>query len=173
MCILRRYAENFLRDLPDGTSLNFSAFVRALSGGLTARSRLGQAEQHHDGPSHLLHPATNPHWRPQRFMCGLEEYLPHCQYVGRFEHLHEDTHELLAHLGLWQEYGSSGWPRVGEMFGAADRGSDANPATDTKTLYPRYFTPELEALARRAYAEDYRWLERVQWGLKTPGVPVT
>ena len=50
-----------------------------------------------------LHPHTNPHWRPQRFMCNLEKFLPAYNFVGSFAHLQAHTEKLLrgrALLGL-------------------------------------------------------------------------
>ena len=59
-----------------------------------------------------LHPHTNPHWRPQRFMCNLEKFLPAYNFVGSFDHLKEHAEKLLRGLGLWDDYGSSGWTRA-------------------------------------------------------------
>jgi hypothetical protein len=56
-----------------------------------------------------LHTRTNPHWKPQIYMCSLFKFLPVLNFIGSFDHLAVHTELLLSGLGLWQEYGASGY----------------------------------------------------------------
>ena len=60
-----------------------------------------------------LHGRTNPHWRPQIYVNGLAKYLPFFNFVGSFEHLENHTRVLLDGLGVWEEFGASGWGKDG------------------------------------------------------------
>ena len=48
------------------------------------------------------------HFRPQSFFCGFGSLS--YDIVGRYEQLTNDTERILRKAGLWEEYGSHGWP---------------------------------------------------------------
>jgi hypothetical protein len=55
---------------------------------------------------HGLHAGTNPHWRPQILTCGLDNLLPHFDFVDNFSFVSEQTKLLLNQVGLWDDYGA-------------------------------------------------------------------
>ena len=38
-----------------------------------------------------LHMKTNPHWRPQRFLCNLDKFLPLYNFVGSYENVRDHS----------------------------------------------------------------------------------
>jgi hypothetical protein len=56
-----------------------------------------------------LHARTNPHWKPQVYMCRLHKFLPLLNFVGAFDRLAAHAELLLQGLGLWSEFGASGY----------------------------------------------------------------
>lgn len=165
-----RYGESYATRIFKRRHLNFSEFVDVI-----AQPKMGPVKRSdHDG----LHPWTNAHWRPQRFMCNLEKFLPAYDFVGSFDKLREHTELLLRSKGLWDEYGASGWVSTttamrrrpppdagGAIFDknlAAHRQKNTEPSS--------YWTPELLAKAKRAYKLDYDMFDAI--GLRFDGDPV-
>lgn len=168
------YASRIFHD----KDMNFSGFVDRIASGNRVRGRP-------DG----LHPNTNPHWRPQRFMCNLEKFLPAYNFLGSFEHLAGHAAALLRGAGLWEEYGARGWGSrgknpsgpaqvrttvLGRARGAAAAAAGLLPPEDramfesnaawhaTKRMKPEQhdlFTPDLLARVRAAYKMDYDMFE--------------
>jgi len=149
--------------------LNFSGFVDRVASGNRVRSNP-------DG----LHPNTNPHWRPQRFMCNLEKFLPAYNFLGSFDRLADHAERLLRGAGLWEEYGASGWGKRGKITQLVHSAKAAvlpnataagfamfrfNAAWHaTKRMKPEQhdlFTPELLTKVRRAYRMDYAMFDVV------------
>eukprot|EP00890_Picochlorum_soloecismus_P003384 jgi/Picsp_1/4046/NSC_01557-R1_protein len=48
------------------------------------------------------------HFRPQSFFCGFGSLS--YDIVGRYEQLANDTENILRTAGLWEDFGSHGWP---------------------------------------------------------------
>jgi len=48
------------------------------------------------------------HFRPQSFFCGFGSLS--YDIVGRYEQLANDAAKILRNAGLWEEFGSRGWP---------------------------------------------------------------
>ena len=131
-----------------------------------------------------LHPNTNPHWRPQRFMCNMEKFLPAYNFVGSFDHLGDHAEKLLRALGLWEAYGAAGWTKalkrtvVDKIKGAVGGGDDGgrmfqknaawHQTTKMKPENHDLYTPELLAKVRRAYAMDYEMFDAVGFGGDEP-----
>jgi hypothetical protein len=140
--------------------MNFSGFVERIE-------RVNKRRSNPDG----LHPHTNPHWRPQRFMCNLEKFLPLYTFVGSFTHLREHTELMLRQANLWEEFGARGWPLkapggsgkvpargpTGSMF----QKNTAWHADGTSSKTEQYYTPELLERVKKAYAMDYEMLESI------------
>ena len=59
-----------------------------------------------------LHTRTNPHWKPQVYMCNLFKFLPAFNFFGSFDHLEAHTRQLLEGADLWEAYGADGWGKV-------------------------------------------------------------
>ena len=166
------YAVRIFKD----RNMNFSGFVDRVASNNKIRGKP-------DG----LHPNTNPHWRPQRFMCNMEKFLPAYNFVGSFDHLQDHAEKLLRSLGLWEDYGKSGWSRAGKpkltaaertrarakaAVGIEDTGAGAmfekNAAWhQTQKMKPAnhdLYTPALLAKIKRAYAMDYEMFDAIGFG---------
>ena len=153
--------------------MNFSGFVDRIASKNRVRGKP-------DG----LHPNTNPHWRPQRFMCNMEKFLPAYNFVGSFDHLGDHAEKLLRALGLWEAYGAAGWTKalkrtvVDKIKGAVGGGDDGgrmfqknaawHQTTKMKPENHDLYTPELLAKVRRAYAMDYEMFDAVGFGGDEP-----
>eukprot|EP00934_Nitzschia_sp_Nitz4_P009004 Nitzschia sp. Nitz4//scaffold5_size260463//244157//245893//NITZ4_001032-RA/size260463-processed-gene-0.152-mRNA-1//-1//CDS//3329555490//8994//frame0 len=121
---------------------------------------------------------TDPHWRPQTMMCGLDYMLPWIDFIGNFDHIAEHTKLLLEKVGIWEDFGSTfddGIGREGRtnkcwvsplkrhanetIPGFNQRGPSKNGekvhATDSKSKFEQYYTPELIEKVRQAYHLDF------------------
>lgn len=105
---------------------------------------------------------TDPHWRPQRYLCNNDVLLKRYDFVGDFARIQPDARRLLEALGAWDHVGRRGWgahrSRQPVFAGAAARAKASREAS------ARYYTPELLARVRRAYAMDYAMLRAVRRG---------
>lgn len=72
-------------------------------------------------------------------------------FVGHFDRLEDDTHELLDRLGVWDEMGASGWPH-GSLYAGS---STVHHQTGAHDRLREYYTPELERFAEKHYEADY------------------
>jgi hypothetical protein len=128
-----------------------------------------------------LHPCTDAHWRPQVLTCGLDYLLPHFDFIGSFDHLSEHTRLLLQRVGLWDDFGATfkdtnnlkkdgrqvklkcrvpppvrGEKHAPSGFNQQGPSSAAlGHATGSRNLFDSFYTPELLATVREAYALDY------------------
>jgi hypothetical protein len=123
-----------------------------------------------------LHGRTDPHWRPQTMMCGMDYMLPHLDFIGSFEHVGEHTRMLLEKVGLWEEYGAKFDPAddvdMGENMcimpspprpanftprGFNQKGPSGTTShrTGSKNKMEQFYTPELLEKVRKAYAHDF------------------
>lgn len=140
------------------THLSFEKFARLVSSNNTDASR-------QDG----LHRGTNAHWKPQRYMCALETFAPLYNFVGSHEHLREHAETLLRSMGLWNEYGKTGWaPRATRESNSTTIYRDELFArksphkTESASRYDELYGHDgLEELVRTAYEMDYEFLGRV------------
>ncbi|KAJ8598506.1 hypothetical protein CTAYLR_001375 [Chrysophaeum taylorii] len=145
-----------------GRRMDFRRFVEAVASNQTRR----------DEP-YGLHLGTNAHWKPQRFSCSLEKFAHHFHFVGRYENLREHSESLLRALGLWEDVGKTGWappvpnisrPHRDSLFARA-----AAHRTGSDRRLEDYYTPDLERMARQAYAMDYDFLDAL--GADDPSAP--
>lgn len=129
--------------------------------------------------THGLHPCTNPHWKPQTMICGLDHLLPNFNFIGNFGHIAEHTKFLLQRVGFWDNYGATfrdarnqeskaktnkkcmvAAPINGanNTFFGFNQGGPSKAvvhATGSSGKLDKYYTPELLAKVREAYALDY------------------
>uniref|UniRef100_A0A7S0TAN7 Carbohydrate sulfotransferase n=1 Tax=Chrysocystis fragilis TaxID=1411660 RepID=A0A7S0TAN7_9STRA len=137
-----------------GESLSFEAFARRVASNNTDRAS-------HDG----LHLGTNLHWKPQRYICSFEKFAHLYHFVGRYENIREHAESLLRALGLWDDFGASGWaPPLGKNHtppaSRVPRDSifarSSSHKTGSASKYADlYAPPGLEAAVRAAYSMDY------------------
>lgn len=139
-----------------GRKLDWRGFVDAVTSNATDRTK-----------PEGLHLGTNAHWKPQYYQCGLEKFLPHFSFVGRYENLRDHAETFLRSRGLWAEFGASGWaprsrgerlnpsaaapaPLRDDLFGRA-----AKHHTNSARRRDDYLTPDILAKIRAAYDMDY------------------
>jgi hypothetical protein len=133
-----------------------------------------------------LHACTDPHWRPQYMICGLDFWLPQVDFIGDFNLLSQETERLLREVGLWDSYGSAfddgkGTVAIGgkcstpspitrnasQVFGFNQRGPSgaSNAFTHTRNSKDKlneYYTPDLMAKVSSAYKIDFKIYEEVK-----------
>lgn len=152
-------------------AMNWTDFVDALASNNTDRYK-----------PEGLHAGTNAHWKPQRYHCSLEKFLPKYQFVGRYESLRDHAEMLLRSLGLWDEYGAAGWghrdkrkrllPKPGDRVPVRDGlfAQKAKHSTHAEQRKAEYLTPPILAKLRAMYAMDYELLDAI--GAASHGDPV-
>ena len=145
-----------------GRKMNWTAFVDAIADPNTDKRR-----------PEGLHMGTNAHWKPQRFTCSLEKFLPAYAFVGRYESLREHAETWLRAAGLWDAHGAHGWaardrrerikptpgappPLRDEMFARS-----AKHHTNSDRRKAAYLTPDVVAKIRKAYAMDYEIFDKL------------
>jgi hypothetical protein len=121
---------------------------------------------------------TDPHWKPQVMTCGLDQLLPKFDFIASFDHISEHTKILLERVGLWEKYGRNfddgknskekhlscrvPTPKraANEMVwgfnqrGPSGAGNNVH-ATGSQARLSEFYTPELMAKVRGAYALDF------------------
>eukprot|EP00040_Diaphanoeca_grandis_P030989 m.184495 g.184495 ORF g.184495 m.184495 type:complete len:458 (+) comp32193_c0_seq1:224-1597(+) len=123
-----------------------------------------------NSPRYGAHQCTDPHWRPQVYLCGLNVLLPKFDFIGNFSKITEFTESFLSKAGLWEEFGSTykelppGNCRnkkitddeledLQQGFNKKRRSNEHS--TSSSSLMDAYYTPALLAKVRKAYAMDY------------------
>ena len=102
-------------------------------------------------------PYYNAHWTPQSINCHLDKFLPLYDFVGSQENLSEHARIVLKDLGLWEEYGASGWPGGEDEFLPLQ--SNAHHKTESSQQSQSMYTPELLDKVKTIYKEDYDMIE--------------
>ena len=136
-------------------AMNFSDFVNEIAKNDTNRA----------SPAGL-HLGTNPHWKPQRFQCSLEKFLPVFSFVGRYEHIREHAEALLRAKGLWESFGKEGWApafyrkdKRNQTLRDAIFDRAAAHSTNANNRYRDYYQKgDLRRVATTAYVPDYDML---------------
>jgi hypothetical protein len=96
---------------------------------------------------------NDPHWRPQ--VQRMEAvFWPYISFVGHFEQMADDTRIFMERLGIWEQYGASGWGTYGNESIFASNTVDHQMAAKQK-IRDYYNTPEIDALVRDKYRMDY------------------
>lgn len=129
-----------------------------------------------------LKACTDPHWKQQTMMCGLDHLLPHFDFIGNFDHIAEHSKLLLERVGLWDTHGArfddgrdllvplepppttcySPPPRrypnetiPGFNQRGASKTGTYSHATGSKSKFDEYYTPDIKEKVRQAYALDF------------------
>eukprot|EP00616_Rhizochromulina_sp_CCMP1243_P006700 CAMPEP_0118997614 /NCGR_PEP_ID=MMETSP1173-20130426/62049_1 /TAXON_ID=1034831 /ORGANISM="Rhizochromulina marina cf, Strain CCMP1243" /LENGTH=474 /DNA_ID=CAMNT_0006949071 /DNA_START=81 /DNA_END=1505 /DNA_ORIENTATION=+ len=147
---------------PRGTRFTFEQFVKrvVVCSGTQACMVRGARQSQADG----LHVRTNPHWRPQVYINGMAKYLPYFNFVGSFERLENHTRALLEGLGVWEQFGASGWGKDGSL--PIFHQNTASHRTGSISLLEKYYPPDLAKQVENAYRMDYGMLHQI--GLLAP-----
>jgi hypothetical protein len=92
------------------------------------------------------------HWEPQHLRLD-SKYWKYINFVGHMESMEADARRLLQRVGLWDEYGRSGWPPTNQAIfqGAAA----VRHATDSSSRLQSFFSPQAEELVDRIVQPDY------------------
>lgn len=163
--LLSAYLDKFVKSPRRGMHGNygFRFFGSALSFEQFAQ-RVASNNTYRDLPDGL-HLGTNPHWKPQRYICSLEKFAHVYNFIGRFENVREHAESLLRALGLWDSFGATGWaPKLAAGLDNETRRDSlfarSSPhKTESSARYAElYAPPGLEDLLRNAYAMDYELL---------------
>jgi hypothetical protein len=91
----------------------------------------------------LIPKCRNVHWRPQALFVP-NNVLSVIDFVGHMETIQQDAKRFLTRLGVWQEFGQSGWGVNGNESIFASKSHDvehsatSNDATDMKSRLPKY-----------------------------------
>lgn len=127
-----------------------------------------------------LSACTDPHWKPQLMICGLDYLLPKFDFVGSFDYVAEHTKMLLEKIGAWETMGrwfddGNGVPhdplaqtcyalpahrKMNETVSGFNQGGTSLSGryvhkTDSKSKMEEFYTPDLIEKVRRAYALDF------------------
>jgi len=131
-----------------------------------------------------LSACTDPHWRPQLMMCGLDYLLPKFDFVGNFNFVAEHTKALLEKVGMWETFGqtfddgggagikedicfisppkrrSSFYTSGSVVSGFNQQGLSVSGGryfheTGSKNKLDQFYTPELIEKVRKAYSLDF------------------
>lgn len=189
--------DEFLEDprtAKNRTRLSFEEFVDLV----TMPPNFVDGKLKADPPGHGIHGFTDPHWRPQSMMCGMDYLLPHFNFIGNLNFISDHTKLLLEKVGLWEKYGSKfdaakdGYSKgrlcTQAILSDGDPGYNASRSVDgfnqngvsgkqrmthtrnSKYKLDDYYTPELMAKVRQAYAMDFQIFEELQHRAETNGV---
>jgi len=118
-------------------------------------------------PMRLPRKHLDPHFWLQVEPCKLWKFMPLYDFIGSHENVSAHGHLLLRELGLWEEYGSHGWPGPEDHF--LPPTSHARHKTNSSEEVRKVYTPELEERVGRIYKPDYEMIQSL--GL-TPARPI-
>jgi hypothetical protein len=101
----------------------------------------------------------DPHWRPQAKRVARTVWKQ-INFVGRFEHLYEDSKRLLEQIGAWDDYGASGWEEgaIFESNTAAHQTSSSastNHISSSGSGSSQLYTPEVLEIFYDKFRKDY------------------
>jgi hypothetical protein len=95
----------------------------------------------------------NIHWRPQcqRMSDSSWKYI---NFWGKYDRLHEDAHQLLERIGAWEEFGSSGWGKDGNLS-LFEKPLSTDHATNSHDKMFQFYTPKLLKKVFDFVKDDY------------------
>jgi hypothetical protein len=107
----------------------------------------------------LVKACGDDHWAPQARRVDAK-FWPHINFIGHLEHKGRDAERLLKRIGVWDDYGKSGWGRYQNesIFQSSDGVAHSTDAVQRVKLH--ITTPNLEQQIDAYYGEDYTcpWL---------------
>lgn len=96
--------------------------------------------------------AHDPHFEPQ-YQRIDEKWWPYVNFIGTMADFSNKFQELLQKLGLWEEFGKSGW---GENGVQPITKNTAVHATKAAEKMNKYYTLELKKYVAKYYANDFK-----------------
>ena len=111
-----------------------------------------------EGFFQLVQKCPDDHWRHQSHRME-RKFLPLLNFVGHLETMTNDAERLLKRIGAWDDYGQSGWGRDGTEAIFSSKSDVQHKTSDTaeasRNRLAKYYSPRLERLVERWFAEDY------------------
>ena len=100
----------------------------------------------------------DPHWKPQAKRVD-DIFWKYMSFVGHFESLQDDTKRLLQNLGIWDDFGASGWGLDGNESIFAES-TYAQHKTNAKAKLISYYNQtrnhiSIEDVVEELYFQDY------------------
>eukprot|EP00210_Caulerpa_lentillifera_P002249 g2161.t1 len=95
------------------------------------------------------------HFRSQTSYCGLNNTK--FDFVGDLDHLHDDFIEFAESVGVWEEYGASGWGPNGNESIVDTWIYKSAPHKSTENIW-KYFNEDLLKKVFNFYREDFEML---------------
>ena len=105
----------------------------------------------------IVKTCPDPHWKPQYKRMSMQNWK-YINFVGRFENKKADTHRLLKKIGVFEEFGASGWGKDenGDWTLPIFGGHNLAPQrTNSGSEMGNYYTEEVRKLVSKYYREDY------------------
>eukprot|EP00803_Ostreobium_quekettii_P007041 evm.model.scf_1490.1 EVM.evm.TU.scf_1490.1 scf_1490:16200-19766(+) len=101
---------------------------------------------------------SNEHFLEQSASCGFR--MLHTSFIARVETLHDDFKELYERLGIWEEFGASGWGEDGkhsflEVFEASANHPARLESSAGDVAAASYYTRDTLELVYKMYREDF------------------
>ena len=96
--------------------------------------------------------AHDPHFEPQ-YQRIDEKWWPYINFIGTMVNFSNKFKELLQKLGLWEEFGKSGWG-VNRLYSITK--NTAEHATKAAEKLNKYYTPDLKKYVSKYYANDFK-----------------
>lgn len=96
--------------------------------------------------------AHDPHFEPQ-YQRIDEKWWPYINFIGTMVDFSNKFKELLQKLGLWEEFGKSGWG-VNRLYSITK--NTAEHATKAAEKLNKYYTPDLKKYVSKYYANDFK-----------------
>jgi len=93
----------------------------------------------------------DPHFEPQYERID-KKWWPYINFNGTVDNFSNDFEKLLRKIGLWDEYGKSGW---GEDGLQPITTNTAKHATNAIEKMNKYYTPELKGYVSKYYKDDF------------------
>eukprot|EP00611_Tribonema_gayanum_P008367 TRINITY_DN1787_c5_g1_i1.p2 TRINITY_DN1787_c5_g1~~TRINITY_DN1787_c5_g1_i1.p2 ORF type:complete len:185 (+),score=67.38 TRINITY_DN1787_c5_g1_i1:308-862(+) len=102
------------------------------------------------------HPLStvDPHHRPQALF--MDKFLPYMNFIAEYTQVQHHVHEMLEKVGMWEQYGASGWGRDKQQaIYQPNSNTVQRHSTNSEALHELFYTPEIEQMVMRSYAIDY------------------
>ena len=96
---------------------------------------------------------NNKHWRLQNDRMNMDNWK-FINFWGKYGNLYEDAKQLLKHIGAWEEFGSNGWGKDGNIS-FFETPLTADHATHSHSKIYQYYNPELMKKVLEYVKDDY------------------
>lgn len=102
----------------------------------------------------LAQKCKDTHWMPQNKRIDAK-YWKYINFVGHLETAESDTKRLLQSIGAWEEFGRSGWGKLGNTSIFENPADAGVHATWSRWSVWKWYTQALERKVEDYYRDDY------------------